>query len=915
MSTPSRSLLITAFALAFLCGTQAAWSAPAPATEATPEVQKELEVAVRARVAAIASEKNQQGQAYKRAISSRSFQKVDDSTYQVGLHVDTANGQEQVTERYLLTLKNKGGDWVIDKEELQDTYKGLFRGVLGDEDCMHFDQFTLEREGLKTKATNGSLCKDYFQGRVSRFSLAAADLSFEYVPPMPKEKTLNGVLRKDKAPDLAFKPDYGFVFCDPVSCDEILTTAFQGLKPIKREEADKPLLENYDKWSKESEKALAENPFWGFRRPYDPARRTYTIGMNQKRGPDDYRLSLDYDNFEPKEVSLWLTGYGFGPLYRYYSEATRKSSTSPYDLERRLDPGSRDYELVSLKGSVELGFGDGETLVGDITYGIKTLRPLRELPFSIARIFQTDEKKERKNPKMTINSMQDGEGHEITWVRTGLSSGLVVLPKEAPQGAVVALRLQFVNTDNIYKLTPSFSYVDRAGWLPFVRFADFIDEFDLTVRVPAKYKTLGIGQKVSETKEGGVATTRWVSNAPVSFPSLTFGDYYEAKSSIKATKADGTEIPVVIHVDRQSLGEEIRAVTGVHEDTEGNVTGTVATTKVSQRAAQDFVDTAAGAINLYTKIFGVDYPFAKLDLVNDPLGGFYGQAPSSLIYLGNPDFYSKGFMSGAMEQGGLSTFQDSVVPHEVAHQWWGSLVDNLNEGNYWFVESLAEYSSALYTEQAYGKKKYFEHVEAWRKEILEADMRESVQDGYTVWGGPDGFRSYRAAHYAKGPYAFHIMRSIWGDEAFFKFLKALATDLKGKQIVTRDIQMVAEKSFGANLDWFFDQWIRGVGLPQFTFNYTVREAEDGSQVIEGDVVQKLAMRPATAVKEVLAGQFFKGIIPITVIGKSGKEYRKRLIIEGEKTSFKFNVPEKPKEIIFNKYGESLGYDTVVNASS
>ena len=44
---------------------------------------------------------------------------------------------------------------------------------------------------------------------------------------------------------------------------------------------------------------------------------------------------------------------------------------------------------------------------------------------------------------------------------------------------------------------------------------------------------------------------------------------------------------------------------------------------------------------------------------------------------------------------GIAKFLKSVVAHEVGHQWWGSRVSNANDRNYWFVESLAEYSSAL----------------------------------------------------------------------------------------------------------------------------------------------------------------------------------------------------------------------------
>ena len=77
-----------------------------------------------------------------------------------------------------------------------------------------------------------------------------------------------------------------------------------------------------------------------------------------------------------------------------------------------------------------------------------------------------------------------------------------------------------------------------------------------------------------------------------------------------------------------------------------------------------------------------------------------------------------------------------------------------------------------------------------------------------------GFRDYRALVYAKGPYMFHVMRSTWGDEIFFDFLKKLARDLAGKEIVSRDIQRTAERALGGEMNWFFDQWLRGIGLRQ-----------------------------------------------------------------------------------------------------
>src|SRR5206468_2657590 len=117
-------------------------------------------------------------------------------------------------------------------------------------------------------------------------------------------------------------------------------------------------------------------------------------------------------------------------------------------------------------------------------------------------------------------------------------------------------------------------------------------------------------------------------------------------------------------------------------------------------------DQAANSLNLYSSIYGTEYPYGKLDLVNDPVGPpFYGQSPSSLIYLGNGVFISQG-RAGDVGGSNLTKFNRDVIAHEVAHQWWGSLTPNFNQENYWFVESLAEYSSSLYVQESEGIDAY-----------------------------------------------------------------------------------------------------------------------------------------------------------------------------------------------------------------
>jgi aminopeptidase N len=416
--------------------------------------------------------------------------------------------------------------------------------------------------------------------------------------------------------------------------------------------------------------------------------------------------------------------------------------------------------------------------------------------------------------------------------------------------------------------------VDREGWLPLVRYGDMIPEFDLTLKVPARYTTLCVGRKVSETKTGDVSVTRWVAENPVVFPTAIYGIYMTDASEVKAKKTDGASIPVTVHFDKENAG------------------------LIAPKARRAAADQAANALNLYRQLFGVDYPYSKLDLVNAP-EGLSGQSPSSIVYLGNESFVSEGVL-GTEGGGEVTRFADSLVAHEVAHQWWGSLIAPANSGNYWWVESLAEYSSALYLEAAHGKASYQALVNDWRHAAIDSESWDTVQDGEGI--------------YDKGAFVFHMMRMTFGDEAFFKFLKMLAGELKGREIVTRDIQTVAEEAFATGaggMDWFFDQWVRGVGLPELTFTYRIAAAEGGAQVLEGRVDQRIMVTTKAPARETLTGLTFKALGAVTLTGKSGQEYTKRVTLEGPSVSFKVPLPEKPKSIVFNKHGEILAYDVIM----
>lgn len=916
---------------------------PASGDEDLPHsLRQELEGVLKKRVADLLEQKDKDGIPYRRGAYSRSFHKVDESTYQVTFHQDTVEQEESAgprlkVERLLLTLqKDSSGKWAIAKEEVKDTYANLYRTYPKRDETYSFDGFAFEKEGLRVRGGPGFLLKRFHHGRPAGFVLVADNVRYEYSPPpdVGYYGPVHHVVLKRDPKRFVFEPERIRVWCDPETCEGFFGSVFQGLKKAAPGKAPLPgvlqdrAAKTFEEDIRESEKDRRENPFSRFFRPLDPDRRIWSFRF-QKGSDETYDFVVSYDNYEPMEVSVWAPAEAFGfwfstPYYVYYSEETRKSGRDPYELELRPDADARDYDLEEVDGRVDIALDESEAVEGDITYKMKLKRDLRELPFFISRRRFPGETKDAKNPKMFINSIQDDQGNELTWVRTGAASGLVVFPEALQTGTPLTLRLQFRNLDSIVKVNPSYSYMDRGGWLPFVRFTDMIRRFDLTVRVPARFKLLGVGKKVSEAVEGGIATTRWVSERPVSFPTIIFGDYIEDVPSFKATKLNGEEIPVRVYVDRistQALDTRVFETRGTQKDFEKFMEEARGGARdIRGKQLKAIADQAANALNLYREIYKQDYPYGKLDLVADPMGSFYGQAPASIIYLGFGVFrgegrVASGLIAGRGEGGGadITKFNKDVVPHEVGHQWWGALVNNANFRNYWFVESLAEFSSALFVENVYGRKRYLEKVADWRRTLMDFEELSSVQNATVHWGGEDPGGAYLANVYNKGPYAFHVLRETFGDEKLWAFLRALAEELKGRGIVTRDIQKVAEKVYGVSMEWFFDQWLRSVGVPQYALFYNVRQTEDGKWLVEGKIRQRVVFGKE---KNELPGTYYRALGYLTFVGHDGKEFRtpKPLLVEGPETPFRLKIPVEPAEVYFNKDGEILAHDVLVNRS-
>jgi hypothetical protein len=868
--------------------------------EADPpaDLREQLEALLEARVTELGEEQADADNIHVRGNLGHRFHPTEDGGYTVMLTKDTAYEGNLLCERYLLTLAEGGsGAWEIKEEKRETTYGRMVRMIPGDEQFRTFGQATFDFEGMKLSASNGNMMFDYLEGELNQIIFTASDLAYEYSPPTDLSYYKAGIyehLQQRRPEDFIFKPELAVIDCDGSTCKGILENNFSGVVESTPEALPPDLRKFYSDALEKERKERRENPFSEFSVPNEPEHRYQQLAV--KRQGKDQWLALRYDSDEAWEVSFYASEYG--PLFGYISENSRRAGVLPYDVEARDDITAKDFEIEAFVGSVELAIEHSEVMNAEVEYTMNMKRDRRELPFSLTSFRGFGGKAiPGRDPSMTINSLRTADGQELSWFMTGPAKGFVIFPEPVRAGTKLKLQLDFKSRNSIAKVTQSYSYMDRSGWLPFMRFTDRIDEFELTVKVPSKYTVLGVGTKVSEESARGVTTTRWKAESPVAFPTIIFGDYYSIKPKIKATRMDGSEIPVTVWADKDGMAQR----------------------EIRPKQLETLGEQAVNSLNLFREIYGFDYPYGKLDLVSDPvglIGPLYGQAPSSLIFVGWAVFRGEGMLGDATGEAELTKAVRSLVSHEVGHEWWGHVISNANMRNYWFIETFTEYSSALFVEAVNsdggqnpekGYKAYLEKVNYWRDAVLENDLVVSVQDSSALYAGEDGFGSYVAAVYNKGPYALHVLRTTFGAEKVYEFLRRLMQEFADREIVARDIEMIAELTFGGDMSWFFDQWFRGVGMPEFSFNYDYRRTEDRQYLVEGRIQQRVLFGKK---KEPLDGVYFRGVVPITVLGKDGQEYSIRVLVEGRETPFTFKLAVEPREVTLNKYGEMLAHDVL-----
>ncbi len=220
-----------------------------------------------------------------------------------------------------------------------------------------------------------------------------------------------------------------------------------------------------------------------------------------------------------------------------------------------------------------------------------------------------------------------------------------------------------------------------------------------------------------------------------------------------------------------------------------------------EEGGEDALRYAVDALQLYNELFG-PYPYTELDVAETYFtvdGSPGGMEFPGLVFV-STDFYQPSIFQAE---------QDTVVAHEVGHQWWYGVVGNNQVDEPWLDESFATYSSILYYEFAQGEEAAQQQMlvqgELPYQMMVLAGLDAPINSSLLEF---DDFLQYLAIVYSKGALFLQELRRAAGDETFFNILRHYYQEHKYGLARPEDFRRAIEEvSARVELAELYDRWV------------------------------------------------------------------------------------------------------------
>ena len=409
--------------------------------------------------------------------------------------------------------------------------------------------------------------------------------------------------------------------------------------------------------------------------------------------------------------------------------------------------------------------------------------------------------------------------------------------------------LYFIGPDEYYPDKPMQVWTqgedeDSRFWFPCFDYPGQLTTSEIRVKIPQPYIAISNGELISVEPVGEDRIYHWSQKQihPTYLMTLAVGDFAELCDSWNG-------VPVTYYVE-----------------------------KGREEEGQRSMGKTPRMIEFFSQKFGYPYPYPKYAQVCVDDFIFGGMENTSTTILTDRCLIDQ---RASIDH----TWTESLVAHELAHQWFGDLVVIKHWSHAWIKEGMASYSEVLWTESEYGKAAASYYLLGEARSYLEEDTsryrRPIVTHVYR-----EAIELYDRHLYEKGACVYHMIRSILGEDLFGKAIQTFVRDNAHKTVETVDLLRAIEKATGYNLLFLFDQYVYRGGHPDYKVAYS------------WDNQNNLAQLTVTQTQD--KKELFDLKIPVAFAYLNSEDITYNLRIHQKEQSFYFPLAQKPDFVKFDR---------------
>ncbi|MDJ0604755.1 M1 family metallopeptidase [Microcystis sp. M53602_WE12] len=409
--------------------------------------------------------------------------------------------------------------------------------------------------------------------------------------------------------------------------------------------------------------------------------------------------------------------------------------------------------------------------------------------------------------------------------------------------------LYFIGPDEYYPDKPMQVWTqgedeDSRFWFPCFDYPGQLATSEIRVKIPQPYIAISNGELISVEPVGEDRIYHWSQKQihPTYLMTLAVGDFAELCDSWNG-------VPVTYYVE-----------------------------KGREEEGQRSMGKTPRMIEFFSQKFGYPYPYPKYAQVCVDDFIFGGMENTSTTILTDRCLIDQ---RASIDH----TWTESLVAHELAHQWFGDLVVIKHWSHAWIKEGMASYSEVLWTESEYGKAAGSYYLLGEARSYLEEDTsryrRPIVTHVYR-----EAIELYDRHLYEKGACVYHMIRSILGEDLFGKAIQTFVRDNAHKTVETVDLLRAIEKATGYNLLFLFDQYVYRGGHPDYKVAYS------------WDNQNNLAQLTVTQTQD--EKELFDLKIPVAFAYLNSEDITYNLRIHQKEQTFYFPLAQKPDFVKFDR---------------